>query len=122
MARYIDADKLLLHLNDYALGESPFPFDESGCKEAYEAIQNCMKAVEEQPTADVVPIVHGEWLRHEPNPRIMEEFHEMGIGKGMSINSIYWTCSECGCWGTPSHNYCFKCGAKMDGKENKDEM
>ena len=47
MGRLIDADKLILHLNDYALQEAPFGEHQ---KEIYETIQECIKAVEEQPT------------------------------------------------------------------------
>ena len=59
MSRLIDADKLILHLNDYALQEAPFGYNDSKCqKEIYESIQECMKAVEEQPTAfDVEKVV-----------------------------------------------------------------
>lgn len=52
--RLIDADKLLVHLNDCALSASP---DSGSLKDRmiarveYDAIQNCMKAVESQPTA-----------------------------------------------------------------------
>ena len=50
--RLIDADKLALHLNDYALQEAPFGRNDSkNQKEIYETIKECMKAVEEQPTA-----------------------------------------------------------------------
>lgn len=50
--RLIDADKLVLHLNDYALQEAPFGRNDSkNQKEIYETIQECMKTVEEQPTA-----------------------------------------------------------------------
>lgn len=50
--RLIDADKLVLHLNDYALQEAPFGRnDGKNQKEIYDTIQECMKAVEEQPTA-----------------------------------------------------------------------
>ena len=47
------------HLNDYALQEAPFGYNDSKCqKEIYETIQECMKAVEEQPTAfDVEKVV-----------------------------------------------------------------
>lgn len=34
----------------------------------------------------------------------------------MTENSIFWTCSICGCWGTPQYKYCPNCGAKMDGR------
>ena len=49
MGRLIDADKLILHLNDYALQEATFMT--GGYAGKYDAIQECMKAVEEQPTA-----------------------------------------------------------------------
>ena len=59
MGRLIDADKLILHLNEYALQEAPFGCNDSeNQKEIYETIQECMKAVEEQPTAfDVEKVV-----------------------------------------------------------------
>ena len=45
--RLIDADKLILHLNDYALSA-----------DTYNAIKQCIEAVEEQPTAyDVDKVV-----------------------------------------------------------------
>lgn len=50
--KLIDADKLILHLNNYALQEAPFGHnDGEHQKEIYETIQECMKSVEEQPTA-----------------------------------------------------------------------
>ena len=57
--RLIDADKLVLHLNDYALQEAPFGRnDGKNQKEIYETIKECMKAVEEQPTAfDVEKVI-----------------------------------------------------------------
>ena len=52
--RLIDADKLILHLNDYALQESPSNVESAEDRKisrlVYSAIQNCMKAVDEQPT------------------------------------------------------------------------
>ena len=53
--RLIDADKLILHLNDYALQKSPINVESAEgrkiSREVYFAIRNCMKAVGEQPTA-----------------------------------------------------------------------
>ena len=46
----IDADKLMLHLNDYALQEAPFK-GEDGNIAVYDAIVQCMEIVKEQPTA-----------------------------------------------------------------------
>ena len=45
MRRLIDADKLILHLNDYALQEATFM--KGGYSGKYDAIQECMKAVED---------------------------------------------------------------------------
>lgn len=53
--RLIDADALILHLNDYALTESPNDnetTEERRISEmVYRVMQNCIKAVEEEPTA-----------------------------------------------------------------------
>lgn len=69
--------------------------------------------LKEAAIVEAVPVVHGEWIRKKPDEEVMNAFHEMGIGKGMSAKSIYWTCSECGGWGTPTHKFCSNCGAKM---------
>lgn len=65
--RLIDADKLILHLNDYALQESPSNVesaeDRKISREVYFAIQNCMKAVEEQPTAFDVDKISKELVK-----------------------------------------------------------
>ena len=58
------------------------------------------EALADIPSADVQPVVHAEWICHEP---------EIGL---------YYSCSKCG------HNalqgmykFCPNCGAKMDGGE-----
>ena len=51
----IDADKLILHLNDYALQKSPSDVESAGDRKVsravYKAITDCIRAVDEQPTA-----------------------------------------------------------------------
>lgn len=56
--RLIDADKLILHLNDYALQKSPSDVESAGdrtvvkvSRAVYKAITDCIRAVDEQPTA-----------------------------------------------------------------------
>lgn len=53
--RLIDADKLILHLNDYALQEAPGDNESTDERRlsmiAYNVIQNCIKSIEQQPTA-----------------------------------------------------------------------
>lgn len=63
--------------------------------------------IENFPTADVVPVVHGEWVEY-PRP-------------------YYFKCSNCKYTvphkkanlfnGKREYNYCPHCGAKMDGDE-----
>lgn len=111
MARYIDADIMqdfLVETNDV----------DDWCVSQYNA-DWISSFIESQPTANVAEVKHGEWVRNEPNPQKMKEFHQLGIGKAMSENSIYWTCSCCGSWGTLTHKYCSQCGAKMDGGMGK---
>lgn len=53
--RLIDADKLILHLNDYALQKSPSDVESAGDRKVsravYKAITDCIRAADEQPTA-----------------------------------------------------------------------
>lgn len=101
MARYIDADKVLLELQKFSLDTSnPYGVGYSDCLTAVEDVLN------EAPTADVEEVKHGEWIEKEE-----------------VYGDVYYTCSNCNNdWttidGTPQQNfmnYCPNCGAKMDG-------
>ena len=57
--------------------------------------------IEQFPTADVAPVVHGRWAH---------------------LGGDEWCCSVCGfvittegSWDKPTKKYCEGCGAKMDG-------
>ena len=84
MARYIDAEK--------ADVESISCFYGSECR-----IEDVQEWLDEQPTADVVEVKHGEWVK----------------------NGKTRTCSCCGYFyinvDMEDDNYCPNCGAKMDG-------
>ena len=51
---------------------------------------------------DVVPVVHGKWIKYT------------GMGK------VQWMCSKCSAEekNPKVANYCYHCGAKMDGGES----
>lgn len=49
--RLIDADKLILHLNDFMLQQSSIDVQDIESINVSAVIQDCIKAVEEQPTA-----------------------------------------------------------------------
>lgn len=86
-----------------------------GAKAATDAINAKLK--EKQAKAEAAEVKHGEWIKHKPDPEAIKKWHALGIAKGMSENSIFWTCSCCKEWGTPAHKYCSQCGAKMDGED-----
>lgn len=72
--RLIDADKLMLYLNDYALQESPSNVesadDRKNSGEVYKAITDCIEAVDEQPTAFDVDKVIDQLEKEESRARL----------------------------------------------------
>lgn len=113
MARYIDADKMQVN----CLKDKKFVFamENPYTQEVIMEIvyKDFLDFLNEQPTADVVEVVHGEWIE--------------GFGSWATMN-----CSKCD-WKVPyfssigdivseqklydSLHYCPNCGAKMDGKK-----
>ena len=105
MPRYIDADAL-----KYKIEQHSYPLSDR-----INSIENGMflcgiyQAIDESTTADVAPVVHGEWLF---------------IANGIEAPE----CSVCG-WAVfsrdfknrsdlpPYHKYCGHCGAKMEGSD-----
>ena len=67
-----------------------------------------------QPTADVVEVVHGEWL---PD---YETFVDEWERESEPIQTG-WVCSLCGRQEFQQEPYC-NCGAKMDGKKVQDDL
>lgn len=98
MAKYIEWETLLAHLRKCKETST-------GSSLTAAVITAIQYFVEKMPAADVVPVVHGEWLlRHE------------GYGH-------YWECSSCHknpcIYVTKDTRYCPNCGAKMDGKDEE---
>jgi hypothetical protein len=84
----------------------PYDYYDDGYIDAVERVEEWL----EQNTVDAAPVVHGKW-----------ELRNVTSG----INGRYWCCTACGCirsyWEyEPDDNYCFKCGAKMDGERRTD--
>lgn len=61
-----------------------------------------LRMIEDAPTADVAPVVHGRWIE-----------------KSAPARKIYFECSHCGAQENKhmaiNGCYCWRCGAKMDG-------
>ena len=65
-------------------------------------------------SADVVEVVHGEWVENIIYPNANRSFRAFGFNEVETM--LYYTCSLCNTLGSNSFNYCPKCGAKMDGE------
>ena len=102
MSRYIDAERI-----DWRL---IIPTNVTIAEE--NMIHLAKKLVEQQPIADVVEVVHGEWIKiTDVDIRLM----------GRQIKEVHYKCSVCGGEYYFDTNYCPHCGADMrerreDGK------
>ena len=96
MAEYIERDKVYNILN----GLLNDICDSTETSEEFDvgwetALERANDKINDIPAADVRPERHGEWL----------------------VSGECYECSECGGGSTVNTNpYCWKCGAKMDGK------
>lgn len=102
MSNYISREAILKRLHEVGgCGAPPDSWADGYDK----AIDLAYGIVENDPAADVAPVVHGEWIekqRHEHFP------------SGKPYIADY--CSVCGKRGSAEYNYCPNCGAKMGGK------
>lgn len=90
--RLIDADELFKEIATLSVDGSN-PMGQGYCA----GISDVSNLITNQPTIE--PVKRGEWL---PLPNHYETYE--------------W--SQCGVWGEGDANYCFNCGAKMDGEAN----
>ena len=88
--------------------------EEDGNDEVYDRM-NCAFGIfveakltlDAMPTIDAVPVVHGEWIKHN-NPNY-SPFDNSG--------EYLYQCNKCGMVEYRARHYCPNCGARMDGKE-----
>ena len=71
-------------------------------RNAFRNRQDIIDLINNQPTVDAVPMVHGRWVH---------------------LGGDEWYCSACGfvittegSWDKPTKKYCEDCGAKMEGE------
>lgn len=103
MSEYITRERALEILNDIGgCGAEPGSY----MADWDEAINAAYEAIQDEPAADVAPVVHGHWI---------SEY----IGYGVTR----YRCSRCGVIIGESEiddfghsKYCCMCGAKMDGE------
>lgn len=84
--RLIDANALLDHLTP-VISYHYYNYHFSAVHEIH---------IHEAPTIDAAPVRHGKWI-------------------GSQYNRFGYVCSECTSAMSVKTNYCYQCGAKMDG-------
>jgi len=81
----------------YQIGDAP-------CRAC--GIGDAIEYLEDAPTVDAVPVVHGKKLSQSPvDPKSM-----------ICFKKCVCKCSVCGEYVAKDWNYCSNCGAKMDGR------
>lgn len=96
MARLIDADALVALIQQE-------PTDGMYTEEILEAIG-------EQPTIEATLVVHGEWVKYTHSALIAFK-----NGEPVWADRAVYRCDHCYFGTIAKHNYCPRCGAKMDG-------
>lgn len=87
--RLIDADELVLYLNDFMLQQSPIDVQDIESIKVSAVIKDCIKAVDEQPTAyDVDKVV--QKLNEQQNNKgfggtLQEMFYDSGLDAAIEI-------------------------------------
>lgn len=100
MAKYIELERAL------ALIQPDAPEDEKAAITIATAKKLIRNLLDRAPAADVVPVVHGQWLTWE----------EMFPGKTpKKKNNLGVFCSSCKNHADNMFDFCPNCGARMDG-------
>lgn len=103
LSKLIDAEKLDL------VSYQGIP---NGYKDSFDnGVLYAMNLIDEQPTVDAVPVVHGYWKGYRfPKYRGNDDF-----GEPIFKEYVAYTCSNCRKQNAIRHKYCPMCGAIMDG-------
>lgn len=91
MMRLIDADALIEIIKEEKED------NDAHCRLCMDAT---IDIIDEQPTVEARPVVHGEWLEVK------------------GCLSWFYKCSECGMLHEYKRNFCHDCGADMRGDKN----
>lgn len=78
-------------------------------REKYDAWDEIIDALENVPTADVAPVVHGRWVVRFDGPYKRRRCYCSHCGKHNGVGGIAQNQEK---------PYCPNCGAKMDGGDN----
>lgn len=107
MPRYGDLDALMevIRENDYPLADRTNSIDRGMFTVGIQ------QAVDELPTADVAPVVHGRWIDMQDDDTTEGMWRCSACGDDRYFDFMVTNPIDCGCY------YCSNCGAKMDGTQ-----
>ena len=98
--RLVNADALLGELEKYsdptAMSKNDYQFG------MQQRLETCIELIEDAPTVDATPVVHGRWTIGSYRPA-----------------AFPYCCSNCKAFHRARYGYCPSCGAKMDGKDGE---
>ena len=107
MARYIDADKLITALCDCTEDTWGKGLGASWWAQSVKLKDNMVECINNQPTADVVEVKHGEWKGESLTCSVCKR----------DISEIYDADSYMSYGIEDELKWCPFCGAKMDGNK-----
>ena len=103
MARYIDVEPLEDKLKEH--------IKKTESELMLGALSTFLRVLDITPTADVAPIIHGDWKE--------EKITFNKWGGDVVTEKTLWRCSACGYEDSLAMNYCPNCGARMDGEDDE---
>lgn len=104
MAEYIEREAAFDAITDIA--------GKTSTRSAYEAVWKSARTLKKIPTADVVPVVHGKWIR--PHWKNSDYCCDCSECDGEAMHREYQ-------WNKKGiYPICPNCGAKMDGGADND--
>lgn len=106
MARLIDADALGIGRCD----PDAFPLQDRGYCAGWNGV---ISLIEQAPTVDAVPVVRGWWKGYTHSALVRWK-----DGEPVWEDRNVYRCGRCDFGTIVKHNYCPRCGAKMDGDRN----
>ena len=107
MAKLIDADKRIAEIKKlYCDGCD----NRCGAKCLDCWVDDAMCLIDDAPTVDAVEVVHGHWKEYSHSALVRWK-----DGEPVLADRSVFRCSRCDFGTIAKHNYCPRCGAKMDG-------
>lgn len=103
-----------LHVEVCKFKDLPAPLSDSYIRES-ECIEKRCSDFKDR--SRFVELIIAKKIKHSPDIEKMRDFHKLGLGKGMSERSIFWTCSNCEMWTSLAHKFCPNCGAKFETEQ-----